>query len=1332
MCGGVGCVVSVIAGGTFNDGVGVNFVEGWCVVNKVVYCKGSQTSPKRLAFFSSAFSASNAVYASRRAVSVSVPAEVFMSVLSVAKPDRCAEIPARKVRKRVCVVTPPRGSSSCGIVNESNRETPSLKRVRFFYCSQKGRVVSDNSNFVHLHNHSDFSTLDGLSSPAKLLAEAERLKQPAFAVTDHGNMAGAWDLFKASSGFAVKPIYGIEAYFTPGAFPRTHRGPVRFSSDVSKMSDDVSGNGAYTHMTLWAETNEGLRNLFKLTSESFANGVYRKPRADKELLAALSGGVIGSTGCPSGEVQTLLRLGMVKEAHAAAGELSDILGKGNLYVELMDHGLRIETVVRAGLLQLAKELNLPLVATNDLHYATKDDAHIHDALLCVGTAAKLEDGKRFRFNSELYYVRPANEMRELFKEHPDACDNTLLIAERCNATFPSNGMNLMPRFPVPDGYTEISWLETEVNKGLRERFKNNIPPDRVERAKYELGVITEMGFPGYFLVVADFINWAKREGIRVGPGRGSAAGSIVSYALGITDLDPVRHELLFERFLNPERVSMPDIDIDFDEKRRHEVITYVTHKWGEEYISQIGTFGRMKAKTSIKDAARVMGLPYSSGEKLTKLVPPPAAGKDVSLANIYNPDHERYKEGEDFRRTAAGEPALVSCVELAKGMEGSLRSFGMHAAGIIMSNEPIINHVPLMRIDADKPLITQFEYPSCEKLGLLKMDFLGLSNLTTIDEAIKLIQRDGTAIIDLDEIGDKLNDPAAFQLLQRGDTLGVFQLDSTPIRALLRSLRPDTFNDISAVLALYRPGPMAANAHNEYADRKNGRKPIEPIHEELTVPLAGILNDTYGLCIFQEQVQQIAQKVANYSLGKADLLRRAMGKKDKTVLDKEYEPFSAGMKANGYSEDAIKKLWDILVPFSDYAFNRSHTAAYGMISYWTAYLKANYPTEYMAALLTTNADDKDKTATYLAECRRMNIKILPPDVNESGTGYTAIGGNIRVGLLAIRNLSESTALEWLKVRDTDGPAVTFSDFLTRAPMLLIRKRVVDSMIAAGAFDSFGYTRNALTSTTEKATQAAAAARKQAAAADQDDLFGNTIPMSTFVTVPVPDLPEWRRQELCQREKDTIGLYISDHPLNDYLDILSNFAGIPIKMVKQTTEQQLNVTILGLVTNISARVSKRTGQPWATLTVEDFEQDIEINVFAQKWSEYGQKVHPDTLVEITGKIDTRDGDVTFIANTIRVIDPVTERALIAVNKFKATPVMLHIPERNLTETMVMAVKNLLRDYAGVKPVHIKVTKTNGTEVVLEVTSDLWVTPSDKFITAGEKLIGIGKVEIPGWF
>jgi DNA polymerase-3 subunit alpha len=869
-----------------------------------------------------------------------------------------------------------------------------------------------SDNFVHLHVHTEYSMLDGAARLNDLADEVARLEMPALAMTDHGNLFGAFDFYKTMKSRGIKPIIGIEAYVAPGS--RFEKKRVKWAEGGE---DDVSGGGAYTHMTILAKDNIGLANLYRLASLSSLEGFYYKPRIDLELLSRYSQGLIATTGCPGGEVQTRIRMGAYKEAVNSAATLRDIFGAENFYLELMDHGIEIERRTREDLLKLGKQLDLPLLATNDLHYTHNKDAPAHEALLCVQSGSTLADPKRFKFDNDEFYLKTSSQMRQLFAELPQACDNTLLIAERCEVTL-REGENLLPKFPVPDGESEDSWLKKLSQQGLEEKLGAPVESQYQERLDYELEVMCKMGFPGYFLVVADLVAHAKKEGIWVGPGRGSAAGSLVSYALGITALDPIRHGLLFERFLNPERISMPDIDLDFDERRRAEMIRYATDTYGEDRVAQIITYGTIKSKQAIKDATRVLGLPYIIGEKLTKALPPSVMGKDITLSGVFDPEDERYSEASELRQIYESDLESAKVIDTARGLEGLKRQWGVHAAGVILSREPLLDVIPIHRRESDGSIITQFDMGACEATGLLKMDFLGLRNLSVIDDCLANIERNQGIKITLNSTD--LDDKKTYELLARGETLGVFQLDGGPMRALLKSMAPDSFQDISAVIALYRPGPMGVNAHNDYADRKNKRKKVQPIHPELSDVLSEILEDTYGLIVYQEQVMAIAQKVAGFSLGRADLLRKAMGKKNKDILDKEYVHFESGMREKGFGVGAIEELWKTLIPFSDYAFNRAHSAGYGVVSYWTGYLKANFPTEYMAALLTSVRDDKDKSALYLNECRRMGIKVLPPDVNFSDADYSPKGRDIRFGLTAIRNVGESVVASIRRNREELG------------------------------------------------------------------------------------------------------------------------------------------------------------------------------------------------------------------------------------------------------------------------------------------------------------------------
>jgi DNA polymerase III alpha subunit len=1369
--------------------------------------------------------------------------------------------------------------------------------------------MTKKSSFVHHHVHADSSQLDGLAQVTKLVPAAKEMGMPAIALTDHGSMASTYDLYKATKEAGIKGIYGIEAYIAPES--RHTKSQIKWNPGGE---DDVSGNGAYLHATLLARTDEGLHNLMKLSSLAYLEGYYYKPRMDDEILAEYNKGIIATTGCPSGAVQTWLRIGRYDKAIEAAAKYRDIFEKGSYFVELMDHGLDIERRVIKDLMKIAKELNLPTLATNDLHYIRKEDSHAHDALLCIGSASTLDDPKRFKFDTDGFYLKSAEEMRAIWDDvSPDACDNTLLVADMCEATF-KEGLNLMPEFPVPEGETEASWFKKEVFTGLARRYPDGIPEDRIERAEYEVDVINKMGFPSYFLVTADFINWAKNNGCMIGPGRGSAAGSIVAYAMGITELDPIKYGLLFERFLSISRVdSLPDIDVDLDDRYRYKVVDYVIEKYGRDKVANIATSMKIKGKSSLKDAGRVLGQNYDIANKLNKVYPKPVVGRDLSLSDIYDPSNERYDEGTELRALVEADPEAQKIVELAKELEGTKRGFGMHAAGIILSREPITNTVPVMKRDTNSPVMTAFEYAACEKLGLLKMDFLGLSNLGTLDVALKQIKKNKNIDIDLSELAKNPTDKKTYDLLAEGNSIGVFQLDSPPMRSLLRSIIPDAFADISSVLALYRPGPLSLGSPAEYADRKNGRKKIVPIHPELKEPLKDILGETYGLCltgdtliwdattgarvkldsikeqvesgkfktfginnkgtveaypvtnwiptgqkevlklttnsgstirlsedhpvltpsgwkkagelqtgvdrlaspasilppiskessltpheedlfyanqhwdgiksieidgieemyditvdevhnflangfvvhncVYQEQIMSLAQKVAGYSLGKADILRKAMGKKDKVVLAKEFAGFKEGMQTNGYSEECVTALWDTIAPFADYAFNKAHSAAYGMVSYWTAYLKANFPAEYMAALLTTNSDDKDKTAIYLAECRRMGLEVLPPDVNKSDAMYTAHGESIRFGLAAIKNVGEAAVESWVNTRNATGPAVSFVDFLNRGESAIVKKKAVESLIKAGAFDSLGKTRSSLFDVHVVGVERSAKAKKaKKVNVDQDSLFGFDI--EPFA-LDIPDLPEWERREKLGLEREMLGLYVSDHPLADLTEALAEWSDYSIADVKDGAGIGGNMRIAGLISSMQRKVTKK-GDPWALLEVEDLDASISVYCFPKTYRLVANSLANDAVVVVTGRAEERDdGSVSFMATALTLpdltkatrSDPNEWRDRKAAEKKKAEsgenrvgsytparaidaddtrPIVVKIEESDLTEKSIEKFKVILGQHPGSRPVVLNITQESGETMEMALGAELTVTGTSALASAIRELFGASAV------
>jgi DNA polymerase-3 subunit alpha len=1165
--------------------------------------------------------------------------------------------------------------------------------------------------------------LDGAARLKDLFKEVTAQGMTHVAMTDHGNMYGAAEFHKQATAAGITPVIGIEAYVAPEH--RGNKNRVMWGQPHQK-SDDVSASGAYLHKTIWARNNEGLHNLFKLTSRSYSEGMLSKwARMDKEIIAEHSAGLMASTGCPSGELQTRLRLGQFDEALKAAAEYQDIFGKENYFLELMDHGLDLETRVRDGLIDISKKLGIPPVVTNDSHYTRESDAQSHDLLLCIQTGKNLADQDRFKFNGTGYFIKSAQEMYALNNSDvwQEGCRNSqLLIADRVDTTGMFEFVNLMPRFPIPEGFdSEDELFADAVWKGMDRRFPNGYDEEHKKQAEYEIGIISQMGFPAYFLVVADFINWAKDNGVAVGPGRGSAAGSLVAYAMGITDLDPLPHGLIFERFLNPERVSMPDIDVDFDERGRADVIRYVTQRWGADKVAQIVTYGTIKAKAAIKDASRVLGNPYALGDRITKAFPPAVMGKDIPLSAIHDEEHPRYSEAGELRTMYENEAEVKEVIDTAKGIEGLIRQCGVHAAGVIMSAEPLTDHIPIWVRPQDGAVITQFDYPTCESLGLLKMDFLGLRNLTIMADAVKAIEQNRKKKITLLDL--ELNDKKTYELLARGDTLGVFQLDGGPMRSLLRMMRPDNFEDISAVLALYRPGPMGVNSHTNYALRKNGQQEITPIHPELEEPLKEILEPTYGLIVYQEQVQKAAQILAGYSLGQADLLRRAMGKKKKEILDKEFVPFQKGCRERGYSDEAIQAVWDVLVPFSGYAFNKAHTAGYGLVSYWTAWLKANYAPEYMAALLTSVGDDKDKSALYLSESRRMGVKVLPPDVNASVATFTAVGEDVRFGLAAIRNVGVNVVEAIIEARKSKGDFTSFSDFLDKVPATVCNKRVIESLVKAGAFDSLGHPRKGLALIHEQAVDSVIDIKRKEAIG-QDSLFGGMAEVESAFEIAIPDV-EWDKKTRLNFEREMLGLYVSDHPLLGVDHILAKDADITLAELMAAAGDEDRpaptsggrpdgqiVKIGGILSGVTRKVTKK-GDAWALATLEDLGGAIEVMFFPQTYQLYSTAIAEDAIVIVKGRVDRRDDVPKLIAMDMTIPDLTVADG--------SAPFVLSMPVTKCVPPVVEQLRDVLRTHPGPTEVHLRL-KNNQKTTVVRLDSKLKVLPSAALHADLKQLLG----------
>jgi DNA polymerase-3 subunit alpha len=1104
-------------------------------------------------------------------------------------------------------------------------------------------------SFVHLHTHTEYSMLDGAARINDLLDKVSQDQQPAIAITDHGNMYGVLDFYKGARARGINPIIGIEAYMA--AQSRRDR-PTRRGRIDDTGGDGDSGEKLYYHLVLLAENNVGYNNLIQLSSRAFLEGYYYKPRMDWELLQEHHEGLIATTGCLGGLVLQQLLRGDTDEATAIAGRLQDIFGKDSLFVELQDHGLAEQRRTNPLLIDLARRIGAPLVATNDSHYVNREDHMAHDALLCIQTGATLNDENRFKFDGSEHYVKTAAEMRELFRDLPEACDNTLVIGERCNVTI-EFGSPQLPEIPIPEEFqasdynqSATIYLRHLTEAGANERYGAELDERTRARIDYELAVIAEMGFSGYFLVVWDLIRHAVEAKIRVGPGRGSAAGSVVAYCLRIVDLDPIRYDLLFERFLNPGRTQMPDIDMDFDERYRSEMIRYAGRRYGADHVAQIVTFSTIKARAAVRDAARVLGLPYAVGDRIAKVMPPLVMGRDTPLAACLalKPGFEDgYQAAAELREMVETDPEVRAVVDVAKGLEGLRRQDGIHAAAVVITNEPLTTYLPIQRKPDPgqdptlAPMVTQYEMHGVEELGLLKMDFLGLRTLSVLDRAIELIRESRGVEITLE--GIPLDDDATYAMLREADTIGVFQLEGTPMRALVRSLAPTRFDDIAALTALYRPGPMAANMHNDYADRKNGRKQITYLHPDLEE----LLSDTYGLMIYQESVMRVAQKFAGYSLAEADNLRKACGKKIRELIAAEREKFVKGCIDTGYGEEIGTELFNIIEPFADYAFNKSHSYGYGLIAYQTAYLKANYPTQYLAALLTSVKDDKDKTALYLAEASAHAILVLVPDINHSMADFVVVKEGDRekilFGLAAIRNVGEGLVSMIVSEREANGPFADFGDFCLRVDPVVLNKRTIESLIKGGAFDSLGYTRKGLAQIHESVIDQALDKRRER---DRGvfSLFEDPVDVAAgVVTLDInASTDEWPKDVLLKAEREMLGLYVSSHPLAGLDEQLAKIAALKVWEVLELAETGTNqsVTVVGVATTLTKRHTKK-GELMGTITLEDLRGAIEVMVFPKTMAEYGQLLVQDTILKIQGRLDTKEERPKIAAMSIEVVE-----------------------------------------------------------------------------------------------
>ena len=1086
-----------------------------------------------------------------------------------------------------------------------------------------------SNGFVHIHVHSEFSMLDGAARIDDAVAAVVSAGQPALGLTDHGVLYGAVDFYRAATGAGIKPIIGVEGYLTTGS---------RFDRPTGR--DNVRH-----HITLLAETQTGYANLVKLVSRAFLEGYYYKPRMDHELLAEYAEGIIATSGCLSGHVPTLLAPDAPREngnaggrrdlekAVEAAGLYQDIFGQDRFFIELHDLGLESQRRILPDLVEISERVGAPLLATNDAHYTRQDEAAAHDVLLCIQTGSTVNDPERsLRFDGDEFYLKSPRQMRERFPEdtYPGACDNTLLIAERANVRLDFDQM-LLPHFPVPDGHTAMSYLRELVTEGARRRYQGETGGEVGERIEHEMRIIDDMGFPDYFLIVWDLVRYAKSRRIRVGPGRGSAAGSIVAYSLGITDLDPIEYGLIFERFLNPGRREMPDIDMDFDERFRGDVIRYAADRYGSDHVAQIVTFSTIKGKQAIRDSARVQGFPYAMGDRLAKLMPDPVLGREASLDICFNPPgpeadaitREWHSHAAALREEYRNDDDVRLVLNTARGLEGLRRQDSIHAAAVVIAPRPVTDLVPVQRKGEDAEVVTQYEMHAIEKLGLLKMDILGLRTLSTIDRTLDLIERSTGTLHDIDGIA--LDDPDTYAMLCRGDTIGVFQLEGTAMRSLIRSLRPDRFEDMIALVALYRPGPMSNDWHNAYANRKNRRSPVDYPHPATE----SVLSETYGLMIYQEQVMQIARDIAGYTMADADALRKAMGKKIPAIMAMERDKFVDGVVSGGNPPEFGGALFDSIEGFAGYGFNKSHSAAYGLLAYQTAYLKVHFPAEYMAALLTSSRRDKDRTRMYLSECRTMGLAVSAPSVNASESDFTVRDGRIVFGLSGVRNIGSAVVEKIIEARHAGGAFEDFQDFANRVDGTALNKRVVASLIRAGAFDDLGHARRGLSEVAELLIERTLARRRHEDAG-QFSLFGGEAEVPDFDEVAIPG-DEWKKNVLLAHEKEMLGLYVSDHPLDGLDRALAQHTTTTVSGLAALPDGD-RVRVGGIVSGITRRYTA-SGEQMAYFNIEDLDNTVEVVAFPKTLSAVGELLEEDAIMVVEGRLNNPGDDVKVRAYRI---------------------------------------------------------------------------------------------------